>query len=69
VDEFMQNLPDEQRDPDMYSQRTYITGDGQHFWPYGLNQASEHQSEWSLINHVRIVAAIQVDKQSYLDGL
>lgn len=68
VEDFMQNLPEEQRDPDEYSQRTYITGDGQHFWPYGLNQASEHQSEWSLINHVRIVAAIQVDKQTYLDG-
>lgn len=68
VNEFMTNLPAEQRDPDMYSQRTYITGDSQHFWPYGLNQASEHQSEWSLINHVRIVAAMQLDKQAYLDG-
>lgn len=68
VVEFMTNLPAEQRDPDMYSQRTYITGDSQHFWPYGLNQASEHQSEWSLINHVRIVAAMQRDKQAYLNG-
>jgi hypothetical protein len=64
VVEFMTNLPAEQRDPDMYSQRTYITCDTQHFWPYGLNQASEHQSEWSLINHVRIVAAMNVDKDS-----
>jgi len=68
VVEFMMNLPAEQRDPDMYSQRTYITGDSQHFWPYGLNQASEHQSEWSLINNVRIVAAMQLDKQAYLAG-
>ncbi|HEY6726943.1 MAG TPA: hypothetical protein VI197_23080 [Polyangiaceae bacterium] len=68
VVEFMTHLPAEQRDPDMYSQRTYITGDSQHFWPYGLNQASEHQSEWSLINHVRIVAAMQLDKRAYLDG-
>lgn len=68
VVEFMMNLPAEQRDPDMYSQRSYITGDSQHFWPYGLNQASEHQSEWSLINHVRIVAAMQRDKQAYLAG-
>ena len=68
VDGFMQNLPAEERDPDMYSQRDYITGDTQHFWPYGLNQASEHQSDWSLINHVRIVAAMQRDKQAYLDG-
>lgn len=68
VVEFMTNLSVEQRDPDMYSQRSYITGDLQHFWPYGLNQASEHQSEWSLINHVRIVAAMQLDKQAYLAG-
>lgn len=62
VVEFITNLPADQRDPDMYSQRTYITCDTQHFWPYGLNQASEHQSEWSLINHVRIVAAMNEDK-------
>jgi hypothetical protein len=68
VDEFMQNLPAEERDADEYSQRNYITGDAQHFWPYGLNQASEHQSDWSLVNHVRIVAAMQLDKQAYLDG-
>lgn len=68
VVEFITNLPPEQRDPDMYSQRDYITCDSQHFWPYGLNQASEHQSEWSLINNVRIVAAMQLDKQAYLDG-
>jgi hypothetical protein len=59
------SLPSEERDPDAYSQRTYITGDQQHFWPYGLNQASEHQSEWSLINHVRIVAAMNADKATY----
>jgi hypothetical protein len=68
VVEFITSLPAEQRDPDTYSQRDYITCDGQHFWPYGLNQASEHQSEWSLINHVRIVAAMQQDKQAYLNG-
>lgn len=65
VNAFMKKLPPEQRDPDEYSQRDYIRGDGQHFWPYGLNQASEHQSEWSLINHVRIVAAMQLDKQAF----
>src|SRR5690606_27721303 len=37
VDALMTSLPAEERDPDMYSQRTYITGDSQHFWPYGLN--------------------------------
>lgn len=68
VNEFMQNLPAEERDADDISQRDYITGDSQHFWPYGLNQASEHQSDWSLINNVRIVAAMQRDKQAYLDG-
>ncbi len=67
VREIIENLPAEERDPDTYSQRDYIRGDAQHFWPYGLNSASEHQSEWSLINHVRIVAAMQEDKQAYLD--
>ncbi len=68
VNELMQNIPAEERDADDYAQRTYITGDSQHFWPYGLNQAAENKSEWSLINHVRIVAAIQIDKKTYLDG-
>lgn len=66
VVEFMMNLPADERDSDDYSQRDYITADTQHFWPYGLNQASEHQSEWSLINHVRIVYAMHLDKQEYL---
>lgn len=64
VNELMANLPAGERDPDMYSQRTYITCDNQHFWPYGLNQANEHQSEWSLINHVRVVAAMNEDKRA-----
>lgn len=66
VDALMNSIPNEERDQDMYSLRTYITCDAQHFWPYGLNQATEHQSEWSLINHVRIVAAINQDKADYL---
>lgn len=65
VVEYISNLPADERDPDMYSQRTYITCDSQHFWPYGLNQASEHQSEWSLIDHVRIVAAMNKDKDAF----
>lgn len=64
----IENLPPEQRDPDEVSQRDYITADTQHFWPYGLNYASEYVSEWSLIDHVRIVAAMQEDKQAYLNG-
>lgn len=66
VDALMKSIPVEERDDDDYSQRDYITGDAQHFWPYGLNQASEYKSEWSLINHVRIVAAMQMDKADYL---
>src|SRR5690606_36525806 len=68
IEQLMSSIPAEERDPDQYSQRTYITGDSQHFWPYGLNQASEYQSEWSLINHVRIVAAMQLDKQAYIES-
>ena len=67
VDALMNALPGEERDPDMYSQRTYITCDAQHFWPYGLNQAAEYQSEWSVINHVRIVAAMNDDKSAFLN--
>ena len=66
VNQVIANLPAAERDPDEYSQRSYIRGDSQHFWPYGLNQASEYQSEWSLINHVRIVAAMQQDKQTFV---
>lgn len=62
VQKLMDSMPQEERDP---GERDYITADGQHFWPYGLNYASEHVSEWSLINHVRVVAAMQEDKGNY----
>lgn len=65
VNELMASIPVEERDPD-YGMRDYITADRQHFWPYGLNYASEHLSEWSLINHVRVVAAMARDKEAYL---
>lgn len=65
---FMESLPSDQKDPDSTAQRDFITADSTHFWPYGLNYASEHVSEWSLINNVRIVSAMQADKQAYLDG-
>ncbi len=65
VNQLMASIPTEERDPD-YGLRDYITADAQHFWPYGLNYASEHLSEWSLINHVRIVAAMRHDKEDYL---
>jgi hypothetical protein len=68
VVDLMSTLPAQQRDPDAFSQRDFITADAQHFWPYGLNQAAEHQSEWSLINNVRIVAAMNEDKQAYRDS-
>lgn len=66
VVELMAALPVSERDDDETSLRDYITADGQHFWPYGLNYASEHKSEWSLINHVRIVAAMNRDKDEFL---
>jgi hypothetical protein len=68
VVEYMTNLPSNERDSDEFSQRTYITCDSQHFWPYGLNQAAEHQTEWSLINHVRVVAAMNKDKAAFRRG-
>lgn len=65
VVQLMADLPADERDDDETSLRDYITADGQHFWPYGLNYASEHKSEWSLINHVRIVAAMNRDKDEF----
>ncbi len=38
-----------------------LKGDTQHFWPYGLNYASEVKSEADLINHCRIVEAMKKD--------
>lgn len=38
-----------------------LHGDGQHFWPYGLNYASEVKSEQDLINHAKIVNAMYQD--------
>ena len=40
---------------------TELHADSMHFWPYGLNYASEHENEDDLINHCRIVAAIRQD--------
>lgn len=40
---------------------TLLSGDDQHFWPYGLNYASEVKSEQDLINHCKIVNAIVKD--------
>ena len=38
-----------------------LKGDNQHFWPYGLNYASEVKSEQDLINHAKIVNAMYQD--------
>jgi hypothetical protein len=38
-----------------------VHGDNQHFWPYGLNQTSEVESDQDLIDHCKMVVAIRVD--------
>lgn len=38
-----------------------LKGDNQHFWPYGLNYASEVKSNQDLINHCLMVDAIYKD--------
>lgn len=69
VKKFVESIPEDQR---ANGAGNYITADSTHFWPYGLNQRTEAEDnrgnihEWSLINHVRIVAAMQVDKQTFL---
>lgn len=40
---------------------TVLKGDNQHFWPYGLNYASEVKSSQDLIDHCKIVDAMCKD--------
>ena len=40
---------------------TVLKGDSQHFWPYGLNYASEISSTDDLVNHCKIVNAMYQD--------
>lgn len=40
---------------------TVVKGDSQHFWPFGLNYASEVKSDQDLINHCKIVDAMYKD--------
>jgi hypothetical protein len=40
---------------------TQLHADSMHFWPYGLNYASEYENEDDLINHCLLVAAIRED--------
>jgi hypothetical protein len=38
-----------------------IHGDGQHFWPYGLNYTSEVKSDADLVIHCKLVVALRRD--------
>jgi hypothetical protein len=40
---------------------TQLHADNMHFWPYGLNYASEYENEDDLINHCKLVQAIRED--------
>jgi hypothetical protein len=40
---------------------TQLHADNMHFWPYGLNYASEYENEDDLINHCKLVQAIRQD--------
>lgn len=42
-------------------QNAVVNGDNQHFWPYGLNYASEVKSSQDFINHCKIVDAMYRD--------
>ena len=44
----------------------HIYADDSHFWPYGLNQASEVKSERDLLNHCLLVAAMKKDLDASL---
>ena len=43
------------------NQDTVLHGDSQHFWPYGINYESEVKSSADLIDHCKIVNAMQKD--------
>ena len=38
-----------------------VHGDSQHFWPYGLNYASEVKSDADLVGHCKMVVALRRD--------
>lgn len=38
-----------------------LFADSQHFWPYGMNQASEAKSSDEYVNHIRVVLAMRRD--------
>lgn len=41
--------------------RAQVYADGQHFWPYGLNQPTEVTATEQLVAHVRMVVALRRD--------
>jgi hypothetical protein len=41
--------------------QSVLTADTQHFWPYGLNQASDYKTEADLLGHCAMVMAIRMD--------
>jgi len=49
--------------PDVWQQQgqEVLTADTQHFWPYGLNIASDYKSEADLLGHCAMVMAIRKD--------
>jgi hypothetical protein len=49
--------------PDVWQQQgqEVLTADTQHFWPYGLNLASDYKSEADLLGHCAMVMAIRKD--------
>jgi len=49
--------------PDVWQQQgqEVLTADTQHFWPYGLNVASDYQSEADLLGHCAMVMALRKD--------
>ena len=42
-------------------QNAVVNGDTQHFWPYGLNYASEDKSDDDLVDHCKMVMALRKD--------
>ncbi|MNR30625.1 hypothetical protein D3C85_1480910 [compost metagenome] len=45
-----------------------LSGDSQHWWPYGLNQNSEVSSSWDYVYNCLIIEAMRKDGMTAYSG-
>ncbi|MNO01000.1 hypothetical protein D3C81_2210300 [compost metagenome] len=49
-------------------QNAVLSGDSQHWWPYGLNQNSEVSSSWDYVYNCLIIEAMRKDGMTSHSG-